>query len=138
MQLFDVVADVERGVVDPGRERNVERDAHQPLAVAWHEADTPLDVLDEAREVDGAVVDARRADVHRHGRTLEIGEGGVSEAKPPWQSRGVNHGRILERSGGQATMVGSGRPRARRPHCLAARGADPYSVNMDTTMCAEL
>ena len=73
-----VKANVEPVVVDPYRAALIQRDQRQPLAVARHEVEPGLDVLDEVF-VGGrrALEDEHRGDVQRGRLVLEVQEGSV-------------------------------------------------------------
>ena len=74
--VADVVVGVEVRVVGPHRPALAERDVGEPLAVARHEVQARLDVLDELRvRRRRALEDHHRRDVHVRGRVvLEVQE----------------------------------------------------------------
>ena len=88
--VADVVVGVEVGIVGPHRTALVERHIRQALAVARHEVQAALHVLDELlRRRRAAFEDHHRRHVHvRSGVILQVQEGGVEAG----ETVGVCHG----------------------------------------------
>ena len=112
----DVVGDVEFGVVDPDRPREVARHVPDLLPVARHQRDPLLDELDEPVVVEARLrppEDRHRADVHRRARFLQVEEGGVEGGEPG------RHGAILGWRGGAAPLSQGHLHHGLRPHARA-------------------
>ena len=109
-----VKANVEAVIVDPHRAALIQRDPGQALAVARHEVEPGLDVLDEV-VVGGrrALENQHRGDVQRGRLVLEMQEGSVE-----W-SEAVVHDAVSRGVGcslnAYPSYVGLDRARARRP-----------------------
>ena len=88
--VADVVVGVEVGIVGPHRAPLIERHVRQALAVARHEVQAALHVLDELlRRRRAALEDHHRRHVHvRGGVILQVQEGGIEAG----EAVGVCHG----------------------------------------------